>query len=48
MTEIGNTARSRLLTAPGHGRADGSLGPLAAYLHGLEARVAALEAQLVG
>ena len=48
MSEIGNTARSSLLAAPGDGLADGSLGPLAAYLRGLEARVAALEAQLVG
>ena len=46
MTEIGNTARPRLLAAPGHGLADGPWGPLAAYLDGLEARVAALEAQL--
>ncbi len=46
MTEIGNTARLSLLEAPGHGPADRSLGPLAAYLHGLEARVAALEAHL--
>ena len=48
MTEIGNTARPSLLAAPGHGLADGPLGPLTAYLHALEARVAALEAQLVG
>jgi excisionase family DNA binding protein len=46
MTEIGNTARSSLLEAPAHGLADGSLGLLTAYLHGLEARVAALEAHL--
>ena len=46
MTEIGNTARPSLLAAPGHGPADGPLGPLTAYLHALEARVAALEAQL--
>ena len=46
MTEIGNTAGSSLLAAPGHGLEDGPLGPLAAYLHALEARVAALEARL--
>ena len=46
MTEIGNTARSSLLAAPGHGLEDGPMGPLAAYLHALEARVAALEARL--
>jgi hypothetical protein len=46
MTEIGTTAGPSLLAAPGQGVADGSLGPLAAYLHALEARVAALEAQL--
>lgn len=46
MSEIGNTARPSLLAAPGDGLADGSLGPLAAYLDCLEARVAPLEAQL--
>ena len=48
MTEIGETARSSLRAAPAHGLADGDgpLGQLAAYLHALEARVAALEAQL--
>ena len=46
MSEIGNTARPSLLAAPGHGLPDGSLGPLAAYLDGLEARVAPLEAHL--
>jgi len=46
MSEIGNTARPSLLAAPGDGPADGPLGPLTAYLHALEARVAALEAQL--
>ena len=44
MTEIGSTPRSSLLEAPAYGLADGSLGLLTAYLHGLEARVAALEA----
>ncbi|MGZ4266851.1 MAG: helix-turn-helix domain-containing protein, partial [Solirubrobacteraceae bacterium] len=47
MTEIGNTPRSSVLEAPAHGLPDGSLGPLAAHLHGLEARVAALEAHLL-
>jgi excisionase family DNA binding protein len=46
MTEIGKTARSNLVAAPGHASADGAVGPLAAYLHALEARVAALEARL--
>ena len=46
MTDIGKAARSSLLAAPGHGLGDGPLGPLAAYLHGLEARVAVLEAHL--
>ena len=46
MTEICNTARPSLLAAPDHGPADGPPGPLVAYLHALEARVAALEAQL--
>ena len=46
MTEIGDTAGSSRLAAHGDGLADGSLGPLAAYLRGLEARVAALEAHL--
>ena len=47
MTEIGNTPRSSVLEAPAHGLPDGSLGPLAAHLRGLEARVAALEAHLL-
>lgn len=46
MTEIGDTTRPRLLAAQARGPADGPWGPLAAYLDGLEARVAALEAQL--
>ena len=46
MSEIGNAAGSSLLPAPGDGLADGPLGPLTAYLHALEARVAALEAHL--
>ena len=45
MTDIGSTARSGL-AARGHGRADPVEG-LAAYLHGLEARVAALEPQVL-
>ena len=44
MTEIGNTARPSLHAAPGHGLAHGPPGQLTAYLHALEARVAALEA----
>ena len=46
MTEIGKAARPSLLAAPGDGLEDGPMGPLAAYLHALEARVAALEARL--
>ena len=46
MSEIAKTARSSLFAAPGHGLADGPLGPLTAYLHAPEARVAALEARL--
>jgi excisionase family DNA binding protein len=47
MTEIGNAAAPSLFAAPGDGLADGPLGPLTAYLRALEARVAALEAQLL-
>jgi excisionase family DNA binding protein len=46
MTDIGKAARPSLLAPPGDGLGDGPLGPLNAYLHALEARVAALEAQL--
>jgi hypothetical protein len=46
MTDIGKAARPSLLAAPGHGLADDLLGPLIGYLDALEARVAALEAQL--
>ena len=46
MSEFAKAARSSLLETPGPGLADGPVGPLAAYLDGLEARVAALEARL--
>ena len=46
MTDIGKAAKPSLLAAPGNGLVDGPLGPLTVYLHALEARVAALEAQL--
>jgi len=45
MTDITKTARPELILAGGQDL-DGLLGPLAAYLHGLEARVGALERRL--
>ena len=45
MTDIGRTARPDLLVAGGQDL-DGLLGPLAAYLDALEARVGALERRL--
>ncbi len=45
MSDIGKMARPDLLLAGG-GELHGPLGPLAAYLSALEARVVALEAQL--
>jgi excisionase family DNA binding protein len=45
MTDIGKTARPGVLVVAGQDR-DVLVGPLAAYLHALEARVGALEGRL--